>query len=212
LRFETAVWVDYESFFLFGELLLGEYASFSEHAWDAPLSVVHTDGITKLWRSVDQATYEPGSVFGACMEAALDWIKSLDHSLGFYRDKFIVHLPPDMSPGGGGALADPLVFDMSYTRRRQAAESDLARLAHAVREVADREGLDLGTEDPRFALRRLGRRLPQLREPRSVTKVHALLREWGAESPPALPTARLLAQTLETWAATLIDRVGLMRA
>jgi hypothetical protein len=56
---ETAVWVDYKSFFLFGELLLGEYASFSEHAWDAPLSVVHTDGITKFWRSVDQATYEP---------------------------------------------------------------------------------------------------------------------------------------------------------
>jgi hypothetical protein len=53
------------------------------------------------WKGVDQATYEPESIFDACMEAALDRIKSLDHNLGFDRDKLIVHLPPDMSSGGG---------------------------------------------------------------------------------------------------------------
>jgi hypothetical protein len=40
------VWVDYKSLFLFGELLLGEDASFSERAWNSPPSVVHTDGTT----------------------------------------------------------------------------------------------------------------------------------------------------------------------
>lgn len=207
---DTALLVDYKSFFIFGDLLLGAYPSFSELAWDAPAGIEHTEGITQFWRSVDRVAYEPESTFGTCMRAVLQEIKALDHSLGFYRDKFIVHPPPDLSPSGSEALADPLTFEMSHDRLLPPAHAELQRLSDGLDKIAERENIDLSGDDPRSRLRQLNRMLPELDDRQSIKTARELLSDWGVDAPQALPTAQLLAQTLEAWARTLIDRVGLV--
>ena len=49
------------------------------------------------------------------------------------------------------------------------------------------------------------------RSGRHVRTIKNLLRDWGATSPPALDIAQAMNDTLELWARTLVEKVGLIK-
>jgi hypothetical protein len=125
---EIALRVDFKSMFVFGETLIASYIVMSEPVWEAPDAVNHADGPTKFIGSVRRAQ-EAGTVappFSEYMDVLLEKLSAVDEMLGFYRDKFVIHLPPDMLlAGSGGAVAVPAGCVNSVTpwRRVSAVES-----------------------------------------------------------------------------------------
>jgi hypothetical protein len=148
---EIALRVDFKSLFVFGDTLIASYITMSEPVWEAPDGINHHDGTTAFIRSVQRAQ-EGGALpapFSEYMEVVLDKLVAVDRLLGFYRDKFVVHLPPDMLlAGGGGSLAVPLDFHLEHAQRREVAEAELRSLRRTVRQVEQAEGLDLGADEP----------------------------------------------------------------
>ncbi len=196
LEAEIALRVDFKSMFVFGETLIGSYIVMSEPVWEAPVEVIHGDGPTRFIKSVQRAQ-EAGTVappFSDYMDVLFEKLVAVDDMLGFYRDKFVIHLPPDMLlAGGGGSLAVPLDFHVDHAQRREVAEAELRALRRTVRQVEKAEGLDLGDDehDPRPKLQKLGQMLERLKHKSSVVTVQRLLRDWGTTSPPALNVAAL---------------------
>jgi hypothetical protein len=218
LAAEIQLRVDYKSLFVFGDLLVAAYITMSEPIWEAPASVRQQDGTTAFITSVQKlraATHLPEvpQPFAGYMDVLLDPLISTDRLLGFYRDKFIVHLGPDMfNVGGGGSMAIPLDFHVEHAPRKEVAEAELRRLRKALRQVEKAEGLDLGSDepDPRPRLQAMANRIDELTQRSSVETVQNLLKEWGVTSPPVLKVARALNSLLELWAKTFIDSVGLV--
>jgi hypothetical protein len=214
---ETALWLDYKSFFVFADILVGGYVRVSELVWEAPESINHRDGLSAFLRSVAKARVDDPlpAPFAEYMDALYDKLVAMDNVLGFYRDKFITHLPQDMfMAGSGGAISVPLNFHMEHGHRREVTEAELRALRKTVRQVEHGEGLDLGSDehDPRPKLRKLAQLLGQLKNEQSVTTIKNLLKEWGMTSPPALQVARQLNDVLELWARLLVEKVGLVDA
>jgi hypothetical protein len=212
---EIALRVDFKSLFVFGETLIASYIVMSEPVWEAPAAVNHGDGPTRFISSVRRAqeTRRVAPPFSEYMDVLLDKLSGVDELLGFYRDKFVIHLPPDMLlAGGGGSLAVPLDFHFDHARRRDAAEAELRELDRAVQEIVEAEGLDLGGDDgdPRPKLQKLAKVRDRLQNESSLA-VQRLLRDWGITSPPALEVARALNELLQSWASLLVEKVGLIK-
>ncbi len=211
---ETALGLDYKSLFVFADILVAGYVRVSEVVWEAPETINHRDGLSAFLRSVAK-TKDEGPLpepFSEYMDALYDKLAALDNVLGFYRDKFITHLPEDMfMAGSGDTIGVPLDFHMEHGRRREVAEAELRALRKAVRQVERAEGFDLGDDehDPRPKLRKLAALLGQLKQDESVKTVKNLLKEWGMTSPPALQLARQLNEVLELWARVFVEKVGL---
>jgi hypothetical protein len=183
--------------------------------WEAPAAVNHGDGPTRFISSVRRAqeTRRVAPPFSVYMDVLLDKLSGVDELLGFYRDKFVIHLPPDMLlAGGGGSLAVPLDFHFDHARRRDVAEAELRELDRAVQEIVEAEGLDLGGDDgdPRPKLQKLAKVRDRLQNESSLA-VQRLLRDWGITSPPALEVARALNELLQSWASLLVEKVGLIK-
>jgi hypothetical protein len=212
---ETALWVDYKSLFVFGDILVASYVSFSEVIWEAPEGVNHHDGLSTFLRSVERARAAPGlsGAFADYMDILYNRLMELDDLVGFYRDKFITHLPPDMSIGAGMAISVPLDFHYEHGRRREVTEAELRNLRKTVRQVEKAEELDLGADepDPRRKLRTLGTMLGRFKHAQSSATIRALLKEWGSTSPPALKVATSLNDVLECWGNVFIERIGLVQ-
>lgn len=215
---ETQLRVDYKSLFVFGEITFRDYLVLSEVVWEAPAGVVQDDGPSRFLRTVTEVTREAPlnsqSRFGRLVLPLLPLMHSVDNSLGFYRDKFVIHVPADMLvSGAGGAVGAPLPFRMSYRRRREIEEAQLTRLAELVTRVENEQRVDLGTGDhAQSKLRQLSNMLDRLDDPETVKAVQSELKEWGAELPPAEGVARNLANLFEQWADALISEFGLMQA
>jgi hypothetical protein len=215
---ETQLRVDYKSLFVFGEITFRDYLVLSEVVWEAPAGIEHDQGPTRFLSSVARATREtpldPRSRFGRLIQPLLPLMQAVDNSLGFYRDKFVIHVPADMLlSGGGGAIGTPLPFSMSYERRQEVEEAQLTRLAELVKQVEEEQGINLGAgDDPKPKLRKLSDMLDRLDDPETVKAVQSALKEWGAELPPAVGLARNLASMFEQWAVGLLDEFGLMQA
>ncbi|MBA3736654.1 MAG: hypothetical protein H0W90_15935 [Actinobacteria bacterium] len=214
---EIALRVDFKSLFVFGETLIATYIVMSEPVWEAPSDVNHGDGPTKFITSV-RRTQNAGKLpapFSEYMDVLLDQLTSVDEMLGFYRDKFVIHLPPDMLlAGSGGSLGLPLDFHFDHAPRREVAEAELRELGRQVQQIAEAEGVDLGgggDDDPRSKLQQLTRMRKRLKEESSKKTVQRLLRDWGMTSPPALDVARALNDLLETWGNILVEKVGLIK-
>lgn len=212
LEAEIALRVDFKSLFVFGETLLSSYLVMSEPAWEAPSDVDHGNGPTRFILSVRKAQ-KAGQVappFSEYMDVLLEKLAAVDDMLGFYRDKFVIHLPPDMLlAGSGGSLGVPLEFHFDHARRREVAEAELRELERAVAAVAAEEDLELGGDDARAQLRKLAAMRAALKKESSKKELRRLLREWGVTSPPALDMARALNELLETWGDRFVDKVGL---
>jgi hypothetical protein len=213
----TAVLLDYKSLFLFGDILVGDYVAMSEPVWEAPPELEHGDGLSAFLRSVATAggNGELPAPFSEYMDVLQPLLVAVDDRVGFYRDRFITHVPPEMlTAGGGGSVGAPLGFHISHAPRREASEAELRRLRRTVRQVEQREGLDLGSDepDPRPKLQKLGKSLDQLTHAENVTTVKNLLKQWGITSPAAIEVARGLNELFETWANELVRRVGLVSA
>ncbi len=211
----TALWLDYKSLFVFADILVGGYVRVSEMIWEAPDSISHRDGVSRFLVSVARTQTESGlSVpFAEYMDALYEKLVSIDNVLGFYRDKFITHLPTDMfMASSGGAIAVPLDFHMDHGHRREVTEAQLRALRKAVRQVEEAEGLELGSDepDPRPKLRKLAALLGKLQHEQSVRTVKNLLKEWGMTSPSALGVATELNDLLELWAKLAVEKVGLV--
>jgi hypothetical protein len=213
---EIALRVDFKSMFVFGETLIASYILMSQPVWAAPDEVDHANGPTRFIASVRKA-HEAGKVaspFSEYVDVLLDKLKDVDEMLGFYRDKFVIHLPPDMLlAGSGGSLAVPLDFYFDHAQRRQIAEAELRELGRTVQQLAEAEGLDLGGgegDDPRPKLQQLGRVRERLKKESSKRTVQRLLGEWGITSPPALDVARALNELLELWGNLIVEKVGLV--
>jgi hypothetical protein len=119
----------------------------SELVWDAPESINHRDGLSSFLRPVAKAQNgDPlPAPFAEYMDVLYDKLVAIDNILGFYRDKFITHLPQDMLvAGSGGAISVPLNFHMEHRHRREVTEAELRALRKAVRQVEQAEGLNLG--------------------------------------------------------------------
>lgn len=216
---ELALGLDHKSLYVFGDLLLAAYVRMSQRVWQAPEGIPHNEGATKFIKAARKRMAAPdfdaASVFAEYMAILLDPLEAVDDLLGFYRDKFIVHLPEGMFvSGSGGAIAVPLVFEWTHSRKRgEPTPDELRALGKTLNKVAVMEKLDLGPTDmadPRIKLRTLLTRVPDLQLKESVTTVQNLLREWGASSPPVLMVAQRLAEVLELWAVALVRKVGLM--
>ena len=164
---EIALRVDFKSMFVYGDTLVSSYIVMSEPVWEAPDGIIHGDGPTRFITAVQRA-HEEGALaapFSEYMDVLLELLVAVDAMLGFYRDKFVIHLPPDMLlAGGGGSLGVPLDFHLEHAQRRELAEAELRALRKTVRQVEQAEGLDLGDDepDPRPKLQRLGRILGRL--------------------------------------------------
>lgn len=214
---ETRLRIDYKSLLVFGEIVFRDYLVFSEVIWDAPAGIEHGEGPTWFLGSVKKVTskdpLDPSSRFGRLVIPLLPLMHSVDNSLGFYRDKFVIHVPADMLlAGAGGAVGAPLPFSMGYARRREIEEAQLKRLAQTIKRVEASEGVSLGAgDDPQPKLRRLSDMLDRIDDPSTVKEVQDTLKEWGAELPPALGVARNLANLFEKWAEALIAEFGLMK-
>jgi hypothetical protein len=190
---QTALWVDWKSFFIFGELLLGDFALLSEVIWNAPGTVTHDDGITRFWRTAEEVDVEPGSAFGVCMGRLLQRIKIADSLVGFYRDKFIMHLPADMTPGSGGSLDEPHDFYLSHQRHHALAEGELERLREAVDPIAAAVGLHPRASDSQVP----------------ICGVDGDRRSGCGYRPRFLST--LASAPLESWLAGVDERAALVR-
>lgn len=210
---EIALRVDFKSLFVFGETLISSYLVMSEPVWEAPGEIEHGDGPTRFILSVRQAQNAGplAAPFSEYMDGLLEKLASVDDMLGFYRDKFVIHLPPDMLlAGSGGSLGVPLEFHFDHARRREVAEAELRELERAVEAVADEEGLKLSGDDPRAQLRQLADMRTRMKNESSKQALRRLLREWGVTSPPAVEVGRALNELLETWGELLVDKVGLL--
>jgi len=213
---EVGVSLYYKSLFVFGDILTGDYVRLSEPVWQAPEGIDHSRGLSSFLASVKRAR-EMGplpSPFDEYMDALNHPMQRADQLLGFYRDKFITHLPSDIvTAGGGGSLSSPLDFSITHSRRRGAVnEAEFRRLRAAVRQVEAAEGLNVGSDepDPRQKLQRLGGLMGSFTKPASTQTIQNLLKEWGITSPPALTVASTLNDLLELWAKTLTAKVGLV--
>jgi hypothetical protein len=209
---EIALRVDFKSLFVFGETLISSYIVMSEPVWEAPNEVDHGNGPTRFILSM-RAAQKAGKLaapFAEYMDVLREKLIAVDDMLGFYRDKFVIHLPPDMLlASSGGSLAVPLEFHFNHAHRREVAEAELRELERAVEAIAAAEGLELGGDDARAKLRQLeGLRAPLKESSKNV--VQQLLRDWGVTSPPALDVARAINELLETWGDLLVDKVGVV--
>ena len=212
---EKAVRLDYKSLFVFADILLGGYVHVSEGVWDGPEGINHRDGLSRFLATVTKmrADGDLPEPFGGYMAVLYDKLVALDNLLGFYRDKFITHLPPDLfMAGSGGAIAVPLEFHVEHGHRREVTEAELRTLRTTLRQVERSEGLDLGSDepDPRPKLRKFSVLLGRMKNEQSVRTIKNLLKEWGMTSPAALEVARQLNEVLELWATIFIDKVGLV--
>lgn len=213
---EWAVSLDFKSLYVFGDLTLSAYVAMSEPVWDAPASVRHGAGLSPfvndVSRLMDVGVLRSGTEFAFYMDLLHERLRAIDASFGWYRNKFIVHLPPDVLPSPGGGGATPLQFEVSHARQGDVKDAQLRALRRTVRQVERAEGLSLGDDshDPRPKLRKLAHLLHELKDPKSVATVQNLLLEWGGHSPPLLPTALGLASLLEDWATAFVRRVGLV--
>jgi hypothetical protein len=213
---EIALRIDFKSMFVFGETLIASYIVMSQPVWEAPGEIDHANGPTRFIATVRKAR-EAGKVaapFSEYMDVLLDKLSAVDEMLGFYRDKFVIHLPPDMLlTGSGGSLAVPLDFHFDHAERRQVVEAELRELRRTLQQVVEAEGLDFGggqDDDPRPKLQRLAGTRELLKDESSRRTVQRLLREWGITSPPALDVARALNELLELWGNLFVDKVGLV--
>jgi hypothetical protein len=214
---ETALWLDYKSLFVFADILVGGYVRVSEFAWEAPECINHRDGLSRFLGSVARARADGDLPEPFCdyMEVLYEKLVAIDNVLGFYRDKFITHLPSDMfMVSSGGAIAVPLSFHMDHGHRKEVTEAELRVLRKTVRQVEQAEGLDLGSDepDPRPKVQKLAKLLGSLEHEQSVSTVKNLLKDWGMTSPPAIEVATQLNEMLEVWANLLVEKVGLVDA
>jgi hypothetical protein len=181
---ETALRVDFKSMFVVGETLIASYIVMSEPVWEAPDAINHVDGPTKI---IGRCTAGAGGGNdGAAVQRvhgrAARQAERRRRDARLYRDKFVIHLPPDMLlAGSGGSLAVPLDFHFDHAQRCEVAEAELRELGRAVQQVAEAEGLELGgSDDPRPKLQQLARVRGTLKEDSSRRTVQRLLREWAS--------------------------------
>ena len=117
-----------------------------------PPSVSHRDGLSRFLgdvrRLADSNRLEAESTFGSYMELLFKRLVAIDQSFGWYRDKFVVHLPADMSlTSSSFGITTPLDFEVSHARQEQVAEARLRALGKALDEIERSEDISLGSGD-----------------------------------------------------------------
>jgi hypothetical protein len=203
-RLQIRLRVDVRSFFVFGDALLSELVSLSQLYWSAPEGVEHNQGASAFCRSVeriDAGALDVSTPFGQAMSALLEPLRLVEATLGFYRDKFIIHVPAGLQP----LPATPEAMTPTYLRGTPATDAEYRQLRKTLNSIFAREGRpERAGIESRDLVAFLGEHLDELRDPQSIKTAQNLLRTWGGAAPDVAQVATRLGRLVDIWINMLL--------